>query len=97
LPEAISKVIKSWDRENWEEIMENVVLSGGGSLIPGLKERLKVELKKYFSDKINNKINVIAPSGRESMAWIGASILHLRNQLTEEWKPNPEYKNEKGS
>ena len=98
LPEAISKVIKGgWDRENWEEIMENVVLSGGGSLIPGLKERLKVELKKYFSDKINNKINVIAPSGRESMAWIGASILHLRNQLTEEWKPNPEYKNEKGS
>jgi len=90
-PEAIVKVIKSWDRQCWEEMLPNIILSGGGSLIPGLKERLKLELTKHFSEKIRNKINIIAPAGRENMAWIGASILHLKNKLPD-WKPNPEYK-----
>lgn len=92
LPEVISKVIKSWERENWEEIISNIILSGGGSLIPGLKERLKSELIQYFSEKIRNKLNVIASPGRENMAWIGASILHSKNKLQEGWKANPEYK-----
>jgi len=92
LPEVISKVIKSWDRENWEEIISNIILSGGSSLIPGLKERLKSELTPYFSEKIRGKLNIIAPSGRENMAWIGASILHSKNQLQDGWKANPEYK-----
>lgn len=90
-PEAIVKVIKSWDRENWEEIILNIILAGGGSLIPGLKERLKFELTKHFSDKIKNKINILAFSGRENMSWIGASILYSKNQL-QDFKPNPEYK-----
>jgi len=91
LDEAIVKVIKSWDRESWEEIIPNIILAGGGSLIPGLKERLKLELTKHFSDKIRDKLNIIAPSGRENMAWIGASILYSKNKLPD-WKPNPEYK-----
>jgi len=92
LPEVISKVIKSWERENWEEIIQNIIISGGGSLIPGLKERLKSELIQYFSEKIRNKLKVIASPGRENMAWIGASILHSKNKLHEGWKANPEYK-----
>ena len=92
LDEAIVKVIKSWDRENWEELLPNIILAGGGSLIPGLKDRLKLELTKYFSEKIRDKINVFAVSGRENMSWIGASILCSKNQLQDGWKPNPEYK-----
>ena len=92
LPEAIAKVIQSWDRENWEELISNIILSGGGSLIPGLKERLKIEIMKYFSDKINQKVNIIAATGRENMSWLGASILHSKNELKEGWIPNPEYK-----
>ncbi|MFX1394644.1 MAG: hypothetical protein ACFFAH_13875 [Promethearchaeota archaeon] len=92
LDEAIAKVIKSWERENWEELLPNIILSGGGSLIPGLKERLKLELTKHFSDKIRDKINVLAVSGRENMSWIGASILYSKKKLQEGWKPNPEYK-----
>jgi actin-related protein len=91
LPEAISKVIKVWDRENWEELIPNIILSGGGSLISGFKEKLKVKIKQYFSDKINHKVNVIAASGRENMGWLGASILYSKNHLQEGWIPNPEY------
>lgn len=92
LPEAIAKVIQSWDRENWEELIPNIILSGGGSLIPGLKERLKLEIMKYFSEKIKQKVSIIAAAGRENMGWLGASILYSNNELQEGWIPNPEYK-----
>jgi actin-related protein len=92
LPEVIAKVIQSWDRENWEELLPSIILSGAGSLIPGLKERLKMEIMKYFSEKISQKVGIIAATGRENMSWLGASILHSKNELQEGWIPNPEYK-----
>jgi len=53
-------VIKTWDRENWEELLPNIILAGGSSLIVGLNDRLEYELKSYFSEKIREKIKVIA-------------------------------------
>jgi len=88
LAEAISKVVKSWDRENWEELISTIILSGGGSLISGLKDRLKIELQKFFPPKINPKINIIAVQGRDNMAWIGASVLFLKKQLVKGWIEN---------
>jgi len=88
---VIANVIKSWDRENWEELIANIILSGGGSLIPGLKERLAIEMAEYFSDKIKSKIKVIAVPGRENMAWLGGSVLYSKNQL-KGWVENPKNK-----
>ena len=88
LPEIIAKIIKFWDRENWEVLLSNVILSGGSSLFPGLKERLIFEIKKYFSQQLQPKIQIIAPSGREIMSWIGSSILYSQNKL-EGWIRNP--------
>ena len=89
IAEAISKVVKSWDRENWEELLTNVVLSGGSSLISGLSERLELELKKHFSEKLSPKIKIIAASGRDNMGWIGASVLYSKDQLKKGWLRNP--------
>ncbi len=94
IAEAISKVVKSWDRENWEELISTIILSGGGSLISGLKDRLVIELQKFFPPRINPKINVIAVSGRDNMAWIGASILFLKKQLVKGWIDNLNKKEE---
>ncbi|MFW9876862.1 MAG: hypothetical protein ACFFG0_27525, partial [Candidatus Thorarchaeota archaeon] len=33
LAEAISKVVQFWDRENWEDLLPNIILAGGSSLI----------------------------------------------------------------
>jgi len=95
LAEAISKVIKTWDRENWRELVSNIILSGGGSLIHGLGERLQNELHKYFSDKLKDDIKVVAASGREHLAWIGASILYTKEELIKGWIENPEFSSEK--
>ena len=89
--EAIANVIKTWDRENWEELISNIILSGGGSLIPGLKERLAIEMTDYFSDKIKSNIKVIAVPGRENMAWLGGSVLYSKNNL-KGWVENPKNK-----
>ncbi|MFX1389786.1 MAG: hypothetical protein ACFE9Z_06985 [Promethearchaeota archaeon] len=88
LPEAVSKVIKFWDRENWEDLLPNIILSGGGSLIPGLDKRLEVEISKYFSEKLKEQINIFAVSGRENLSWIGASVLWAQNKL-KGWIQNP--------
>ncbi|MFW9827418.1 MAG: hypothetical protein ACFFEY_07505 [Candidatus Thorarchaeota archaeon] len=88
LPEAIANVIKFWDRENWEDLLPNIILSGGGSLIPGLDKRLKIEISKYFSEKLRDKINIIAVSGRENLSWVGASVLWVQDKL-KGWTYNP--------
>ncbi|MDX1798271.1 MAG: hypothetical protein R3255_06450 [Candidatus Lokiarchaeia archaeon] len=89
LPEAVSKVIKFWDRENWEDILPNIILAGGGSLIPGLDLRLKIEISKHFSERLKDKINVMGVSGRENVGWIGASVLFARGKLKKDWIQNP--------
>ncbi|MFX1315590.1 MAG: hypothetical protein ACFE9T_06965 [Promethearchaeota archaeon] len=96
LGDVIAKVIKTWDRENWEELLPNVILSGGGSLIPGLDKRLELELAKHFSEKIKDKIKVMAASGRENMGWIGASILYSQGKLKKGWDNNPKLESNKG-
>ncbi|MFX0082389.1 MAG: hypothetical protein ACFE94_11625 [Candidatus Hodarchaeota archaeon] len=89
LPEAIAKVIRTWDRENWEELLSNIILAGGGSLIPGFEKRLKIEISKFFSERIKEKINVMAVSGRENISWVGASVLWAQGKLSKGWEQNP--------
>ncbi|MFX0028609.1 MAG: hypothetical protein ACFE8B_05335 [Candidatus Hermodarchaeota archaeon] len=89
LPEAISKVVRTWDRENWEELLSNIILAGGGSLIPGLETKLKVEISKFFSEKLKDKIKVLAVSGRENVSWVGASVLWAQGKLNKGWENNP--------
>jgi centractin len=95
IAEAISKVIKTWERENWEELLSNIILAGGTSLIIGFNERLELELQKFFSEKLKGKIKVIAASGRENMGWIGASILYSKDQLKKGWIENSDRENSK--
>ncbi|MEJ2277037.1 MAG: hypothetical protein P8Y70_04705 [Candidatus Lokiarchaeota archaeon] len=79
LSESIANTIKFWERENWEELLPNIILAGGSSSIPGLKDRLEKELKKYFSDKLKPKIKVIAPSGRNFYRIFKKRLFSLEN------------------
>jgi actin-related protein len=94
LPEAIAKVIQSWDREDWSELLPNIVLAGGGSLIPGLEKRLKVEISKFFSERLRGTINVVATTGRDTISWVGASVLWAQGKLTKGWEYNPKVSTE---
>ncbi|MFX1455472.1 MAG: hypothetical protein ACFFDB_08880 [Promethearchaeota archaeon] len=89
LPEAVVNVIRTWDREDWSELLPNIVLAGGASLIPGLEKRLKIEISKFFSERIRDKINIIATTGRDTISWVGASVLWAQGKLTKGWSYNP--------
>ena len=91
LPEAIAKIIRTWERVNWGELLPNIILTGGGSLIPGLEKRLAQEISRFFSDKLKNEIKVLAASGRENLSWVGASVLWAQGKLTKGWENNSLY------
>lgn len=94
LDEVIANIIKVWERENWEELISNIILSGGGSMIPGLKDRLKNLIMQYFPDKISQNARIYAVSERENMSWIGASILYSKDLLQKGWLINPSFEAE---
>ncbi len=94
LDEIIANIVKVWERENWEELVSNIILTGGGSLIPGLKERLKNQLMQYFPEKISQNIRILAVDERDNMGWIGASILYSKDLLQKGWLINPGYEAE---
>jgi actin-related protein len=97
LPEAIAKVIRTWDREDWVELLPNILLVGGGSLIPGLEKRLQIEISKFFSERIRDKITILASSGRDTMSWVGVSVLWAQGKLTKGWEYNPKISAEEES
>ncbi|CAG8457169.1 4529_t:CDS:2 [Ambispora gerdemannii] len=53
LPDAIHLAISSCDLEKRNILWENIVLTGGSSLIKGFRERLQKELDKYSSVTAN--------------------------------------------
>jgi len=68
LVEAVYEAVINSPEEFQEELWANIVLGGGNTLYPGLKERLEYDLSLYSG----HTVNVIALNNREFSAWIGA-------------------------
>jgi actin-related protein 2 len=67
-----------------KEFYNNILISGGTSMIPGFPTRLKEEVESRFKEKIlkgavtntsSVKIRVIDPPTRKYNVFIGASIV----------------------
>ncbi|KAL7713283.1 actin [Entamoeba marina] len=70
-------------------IFNNIVLSGGNTMLKGFKERFELEIKKLVLP--SQGINVNAPDNRNNSPWIGGSILSLINSFKEQWVPRSDY------
>ncbi|OLS12485.1 MAG: actin/actin family protein [Promethearchaeota archaeon CR_4] len=90
----IADAIKQWGIAQRPELVTNIILTGGGSIIPNIVERLDYELKKIFP-KI--EIQIIAPSGRENLEWIGASMLYSKGGVGEKWILNKNWEKKSGT
>ncbi|MFX0135270.1 MAG: actin, cytoplasmic 2 [Candidatus Hodarchaeota archaeon] len=53
------------------EFYENIILIGGSTMFPGLKERLIKEIRELFQDNIN--IEIFTLPNRKYLSWIGGS------------------------
>jgi actin beta/gamma 1 len=94
IDESIVDSIRKCDVDLRRELYSNIVLSGGSTMFPGLKERLEKEIKELTPEEVDVKI--IAPPERQYSVWMGGSILSSLKTFQKLWITNKEYK-EQGS
>jgi len=90
LDDLIVNAIKECDVDLRRDLYANIVLSGGSTMYPGLKERLTKEIKEQVADSVDVKI--IAPPERMYSVWIGGSILASLKTFQRMWVTRREYK-----
>ncbi|GAB4331557.1 MAG: hypothetical protein Kow0069_39170 [Promethearchaeota archaeon] len=96
LHELVWKSVESWERGNRGELLEAVVLAGGGSKVPGLPDRLERELRARVPGRLGEKVRVLAARGREDVEWLGASVLVTKGVPEDKWRKNPRPTAERG-
>lgn len=89
LHEALCQAIQKCGIELREDLCQNLILSGGSSQFPGLKERLYKELTEMMPEK--TRIRIIAPPERRLSTWIGGAILASYKTYPNLWLSRKEY------
>ncbi len=77
LPQVIVNSINSCDQELREEMFNNIILCGGGSMVKDFEVRLEREVKKIIS--FNSTVRIIALSNRSYLGWLGGSLMVARH------------------
>jgi len=90
LDDLIVEAISECDVDLRRDLYSNIVLSGGSTMFPGVKERLTKEIKELIPESIDVKI--IAPPERMYSVWIGGSILSSLKTFSRMWITRREYK-----
>ena len=88
-PALVAKSIGKCDIDVRKELFENIVLSGGTTMFPGLAERLQRELAT--AHRAGAQARVIAPPERKYSVWIGGSILSSLTTFQSSWVQKSEY------
>ncbi|KAL3875060.1 hypothetical protein ACJMK2_037998 [Sinanodonta woodiana] len=70
-------------------LYQNIVLSGGSTMFPGLANRLQKEMTDIVPSEF--KVRIIAPPERRCSVWIGGSILASLSTFSEMWISKQEY------
>jgi actin-related protein len=71
-------------------LFENVILSGGCTMFPGIAERLEKELTAFIP-RSPIKVKIIAPPERKYSVWMGGSIVASLSSFQHVWISKEEY------
>lgn len=88
----VQQSLQACDVDTRSALLHNVILTGAGSLIKDLPERLQHDLQTAYP---NPKVRVIANSNsaeRKFGAWIGGSVLGSLGTFHQMWISKEEYK-----
>jgi actin-related protein len=88
-PALVTKSIGKCDIDVRRPLFENIVLSGGTTMFPGMAERLTKELVAAAPAGLEPR--VIAPPERKYSVWIGGSILSSLTTFQTQWVLRSEY------
>jgi len=72
-----------------KDLYQNIVLSGGTTMYPGIAERMTKEITALAPPTM--KIKIIAPPERKYSVWIGGSILASLSTFQQMWISKQEY------
>ncbi|MFX0064743.1 MAG: actin, cytoplasmic 2 [Candidatus Hermodarchaeota archaeon] len=92
LHETVYESIQSCGIRLRRDFYYNIVLSGGTTLFPGFKERLRKELTTLVPKTID--VMIVAPPERMYSTWIGGSILASLKGFEKQWLTKKEYQEE---
>nr|BAD16636.1 actin [Loxodes striatus] len=81
--------IQKCDVDVRKDLYNNIVLSGGTTMFPGIGERMSKEMSQLAPQSI--KIKVVAPPERKFSVWIGGSILSSLSTFQQMWITKSEY------
>ena len=94
LPNIICDAAFQCDRDQQAQLLANVLLSGGGSCIDNVPERVRDEVEGIIHTHTPVwKVKVLAPPlpERSVSAWLGGSILASLGSFGEMWMTRQEY------
>jgi actin beta/gamma 1 len=91
--ETLYNSIMKCDVDICQELYENIVLSGGTTLFPGIADRLQKEVSALAPPTM--EIKIVAPPERKYSSWIGGSMLASLSTFPQMWISAQEY-NESG-
>lgn len=72
-----------------KDLYNNIVLSGGTTMFPGIADRMNKEITALAPSSM--KIKVVAPPERKYSVWIGGSILASLSTFQQMWIAKSEY------
>jgi len=72
-----------------KDLYQNIVLSGGSTMFPGIDARLKKEIQALAPAAV--KVKIVAPPERKYSVWIGGSILSSLSTFQDMWIQKDEY------
>ena len=89
IQELVYNSIMKSDIDIRSSLYQNVVMSGGSTMFPGIADRMKKELDQLAPSGM--KVKVIAPPERKYSVWIGGSILASLSTFQSMWISKQEY------
>jgi actin-related protein len=85
---TFSSIMKT-DVDIRKDLYENIVLSGGTTMYPGISERMEKELKALVPAAM--QVSITAPPERKYSVWIGGSIWASLSTSADMWITKEEY------
>lgn len=85
---VLNSIIKC-DVDVRKDLYNNVVMSGGTTMFPGMADRMQKELTGLAPSSM--RVKIIAPPERKYSVWIGGSILASLSSFQQLWISKQEY------
>ncbi|CAJ1965045.1 unnamed protein product [Cylindrotheca closterium] len=87
--DATFGAIMKCDEYMHEEMLSNIVLSGGCTKFPGFKERLTKEMAALAPNTL--EVNVLAMAEPQNTPWVGASVVASLDEFQNMWISKEEF------